>query len=85
MKKIDYTFVCIGTNRIISDSFGPRVGKKLKQVFYKNENINVYGTMENPIHLKNVEYFLKKIENKKYEISKARAKELKAKGYVDIN
>ena len=25
------------------------------------------------------------IENKKYEISKARAKELKAKGYVDIN
>lgn len=64
MKKIDYTFVCIGTNRIISDSFGPRVGKKLKQIFYKNENINVYGTMENPIHLKNVEYFLKKIENK---------------------
>lgn len=64
MKKIDYTFVCIGTNRIISDSFGPRVGKKLKQVFYKNENINVYGTMENPIHLKNIEYFLKKIENK---------------------
>ena len=64
MKKIDYTFVCIGTNRIISDSFGPRVGKKLKQVFFKNENINVYGTMENPIHLKNVEYFLKKIENK---------------------
>ena len=64
MKKIDYTFVCIGTNRIISDSFGPRVGKKLKQVFYKNENINVYGTMENPIHLKNVEYFLKKMENK---------------------
>ena len=64
MKKIDYTFVCIGTNRIISDSFGPRVGKKLKQVFYKNENINVYGTMKNPIHLKNVEYFLKKIENK---------------------
>lgn len=64
MKKIDYTFVCIGTNRIISDSFGPRVGKKLKQVFYKNENINVYGTIENPIHLKNVEYFLKKIENK---------------------
>ena len=64
MKKIGYTFVCIGTNRIISDSFGPRVGKKLKQVFYKNENINVYGTMENPIHLKNVEYFLKKMENK---------------------
>ena len=64
MKKIDYTFVCIGTNRIISDSFGPRVGKKLKQVFYKNENINVYVTKENTIHLKNVEYFLKKIENK---------------------
>ena len=64
MKKIDYTIVCIGTNRIISDSFGPRVGKKLKQVFNKNENINVYGTMENPIHLKNVEYFLKKMENK---------------------
>ena len=61
---MNYTFVCIGTNKIVSDSFGPRVGDKLKQVFYSSTGINVYGTMKNPVHLKNAIYFLKELENK---------------------
>lgn len=65
MKKKSYTFVCIGTNKIISDSFGPRVGNKLKKVFYLSPEINVYGTMKNPIHLKNAMLFLDEIKNEK--------------------
>lgn len=61
---MNYTFVCIGTNKIIADSFGPRVGNKLEQAFYSSPEISVYGTMKSPIHLKNATYFLKKIENK---------------------
>lgn len=68
MKKMSYTFVCIGTNKIISDSFGPRVGNKLKQVFYLSPEISVYGTMKNPIHLKNAMCFLDEIEKKTHII-----------------
>lgn len=61
---MSYTFVCIGTNKIVSDSFGPRVGNKLKQVFYSSPEISVYGTMQNPVHLKNATHFLEELENK---------------------
>lgn len=54
----NYTFVCIGSNKIIYDSLGPRIGDKLENAFSKNNNIQVYGTMENPIHLKNAYLFL---------------------------
>lgn len=57
--------MCIGTNKIVPDSFGPRVGDKLKQVFYSSPEISVYGTMQNPVHLKNATYFLEELENKK--------------------
>ena len=65
MKNMSYTFVCIGTNKIVPDSFGPRVGDKLKQVFYSSPEISVYGTMQSPVHLKNAAYFLEELENKK--------------------
>lgn len=65
MKNMSYTFVCIGTNKIVSDSFGPRVGDKLKQVFYSSPEISIYGTMQSPVHLKNATYFLEELENKK--------------------
>ena len=47
---MSYTFVCIGTNKIVPDSFGPRVGDKLKQVFYSSPDAT---------------YFLEELENKK--------------------
>ena len=61
---MSYTFVCIGTNKIVPDSFGPRVGNKLNQVFYSSPEIRVYGTMKNPVHLKNVTQLLEKLKNK---------------------
>ena len=61
---MSYIFVCIGTNKIVSDSFGPRVGNKLRQVFYSSPEISVYGTMQNPVHLKNATRFLEELENK---------------------
>ncbi len=62
MKNINYTFVCIGTDKIIEDSFGPRVGNKLNKIFYSNPEIIVYGTMKNPIHLKNATHILQNIK-----------------------
>lgn len=55
---MDYVFVCIGTNQLIEDSFGPRVGDILKKNFDKNTNIKVFGTMKNPIHFQNAPIFL---------------------------
>ena len=72
---MSYTFVCIGTNKIVPDSFGPRVGDKLKQVFYSSPEISVYGTMQSPVHLKNATYFLEKLENKKHQTPRLLANE----------
>ena len=49
----DYIFVCIGTNKLIEDSFGPRVGEILKENFSKISTIKVLGTMQKPIHFQN--------------------------------
>lgn len=57
-----YVFVCIGSNKIISDSFGPRVGEKLKSKFYENSNIKVFGTMEKPIHFLNAKCVLEQLK-----------------------
>jgi len=45
-------FVCIGSDRSTGDSLGPLVGYKLK--YLSKNNIYVYGTLENPIHAKNI-------------------------------
>ena len=60
-----YIFVCIGTNQLIEDSFGPRVGDILKKNFYKNNNIKVLGTMEKPIHFQNAPIFLDYLKKEK--------------------
>lgn len=57
-----YVFVCIGTNKIMYDSFGPRVGEKLQNIYYKDPNIQVLGTMNKPIHIKNAAMFLDDIQ-----------------------
>lgn len=46
-------FVCIGTDRSTGDSFGPMVGSILKQSL-NNDNIEIYGTIHNPVHAKNL-------------------------------
>lgn len=54
-------FVCIGTDRSTGDSLGPLVGYKLK--FLSNdENFHIYGSLEKPVHAKNLKSILKEIK-----------------------
>ena len=54
-KPEDLVLVCIGSANNILDSLGPRVGTYIKE----HTNIEVYGTMEEPIHALNLSSFLK--------------------------
>ncbi|WP_294405008.1 spore protease YyaC [uncultured Clostridium sp.] len=51
--------LCIGTDRSTGDSLGPLVGYKLKHL--ATSSIYVYGTLENPVHAKNLPDILNKI------------------------
>lgn len=50
-------FVCIGTDRSTGDCYGPMVG-----TFLKRQGFNVYGTLHNPVHAKNLELVLSNID-----------------------
>lgn len=52
-------FICIGTDRSTGDSLGPLVGHKLQ--YFVTNNIYIYGTLENPIHAKNLAETLDRI------------------------
>ncbi|MBM7557617.1 spore protease YyaC [Halanaerobacter jeridensis] len=52
---------CIGTDRSTGDALGPLIGSKL-QNFNLNPKINVYGTLEEPVHATNLEQNIKKIK-----------------------
>lgn len=54
-------FVCIGSDRSTGDSLGPLVGYKLKSL--SKNNIYIYGTLENPIHAKNIVSTLDEIKS----------------------
>lgn len=45
-------FLCIGTDRSTGDSLGPLVGDKLKN--FISDGFSIYGTLENPVHAKNL-------------------------------
>lgn len=49
----DSIFVCLGTDKIIFDSLGPYVGHLLKK---RIPYLKIYGTLENPITSKNINY-----------------------------
>lgn len=55
-------FFCIGTDRSTGDSLGPLVGYKLK--YFSKNNFYIYGTLENPIHAKNITHTLEEIKSK---------------------
>lgn len=44
--------VCIGTDKCIGDCLGPLVGTLLKEKFFP---LNVFGTLESPIHALNLD------------------------------
>ncbi|MBP3889300.1 MAG: spore protease YyaC [Cellulosilyticum sp.] len=49
----ELVIVCIGTDRATGDSLGPLVGYKLHELPYKK--VTVYGTLDEPVHAKNLE------------------------------
>ncbi|SHE87614.1 spore protease YyaC [Clostridium fallax] len=57
-------FLCIGSDRSTGDSLGPLVGDKLK--FSIKKSIYFYGSLENPIHAKNLKETIISI-NKKFK------------------
>lgn len=56
-------FLCIGTSKVIGDSFGPLVGNKLKREIHNN-NIIILGDLEENISALNLYENLKFINNK---------------------
>jgi len=60
----NFAIVCIGTDKCIIDSLGPLVGTMLSK---ENLDIDIYGTLENPVHAKNLIENIKIIKNKNYD------------------
>lgn len=52
-------FLCIGSDRATGDCLGPIIGYQLKKRPY--HSIYVYGTLDEPVHAKNLEPVLKEI------------------------
>ncbi|MCX7773123.1 MAG: spore protease YyaC, partial [Clostridia bacterium] len=48
--------MCIGTDRSTGDSLGPLVGDMLTK--WKLPGVQVYGTLDNPVHARNLEEVL---------------------------
>ncbi len=63
---LEIVFLCIGTDRLIGDCFGPLVGSKLEELMqeYNIFNINIYGTLRENICYTNIEKMLKEIKSK---------------------
>ena len=57
-------FLCIGTDRSTGDSLGPLVGNKLRYII--GNDFYLYGTLEFPVHAKNLVSVIDEI-NSKYE------------------
>lgn len=57
----DIIILCIGTDRATGDSLGPLIGHKLSHMNYPS--IHVYGTLEDPVHAKNLSTVIDEIYN----------------------
>lgn len=58
----ELVIVCIGTDRATGDSLGPLVGYKLKNLTY--DKVTLYGTLDLPVHAKNLEETLSVVAQK---------------------
>ena len=52
--------LCVGTDRSTGDCLGPLIGQRLKYI--QNKKIRVYGTLDDPVHAKNLKEVLEGIE-----------------------
>lgn len=57
-------FLCIGTTKIIGDSFGPLVGSILKYELKDYKEIKVVGDLKNTITYNNIEEYMNDIKEK---------------------
>ena len=57
-------FLCIGSDRATGDCLGPIIGHKLQQHHFPS--VAIYGTLEKPVHAKNLREVLEEI-NETYE------------------
>lgn len=66
---MEMIFLCIGSDKIIGDCFGPLVGTKLLKKLepYNTFNIQVYGNLERTISYENIEQYQKKISENPYD------------------
>ncbi len=55
-------FLCIGSDRATGDSLGPLIGYKLEQ--HPNQTYVVYGTLEAPVHAKNLATVVEQIHSR---------------------
>ncbi len=60
----DIVILCIGTDRSTGDCLGPLVGHKLRLIKYKQ--ITVYGTLDDPVHAKNLCNVIDEIKRKHF-------------------
>jgi putative sporulation protein YyaC len=55
----DTIIFCIGTDRSTGDCLGPLVGHKLKDM--KIDNVHVFGSLDEPVHAKNLKTYINKL------------------------
>lgn len=68
-KKYDYLiFLCIGTDKLTGDSFGPLVGYKLNTLYEEEKRIKVIGGLDDIVCAVNIDKKVKLI-NEKYSNS----------------
>ena len=54
--------MCIGTDRATGDTLGPMVGTRLSK--FRLPELHIYGTLDNPVHAKNLEENILAIQKK---------------------
>lgn len=68
----ELVIVCIGTDRSTGDSLGPLVGYKLSPLLKKYSKVHLLGTLDNPVHAKNLKeniIFIKNTFDKPFVIA----------------
>lgn len=56
-------FLCIGTQRLTGDAFGPLVGNRLTTLLRDANRLNVIGTLENTVSLCNINQVMENIRS----------------------
>ncbi len=60
----NFSIICIGTDKCIIDSLGPLTGTLLLK---ENLAVDIYGTLDKPVHAMNISEYIKIIQKKNYD------------------